>query len=244
MRFKGIPKSQRVLLGSTLTLLLLAGGAVGALKFWPRTVVREVVPFNRTTRAVETTIDNWFETRVERVKVTDPIARKIVLAAHQQEGDAYDASYVKISYPNGDVPAGEGACTDVVIRSLRAAGVDLQKLIHEDMARDFGRYPDPWKLGHTDKNIDHRRVPNHITFLEKYGQSLPVGTSGKDLKTWLPGDIVYWKMDGNRWHTGIISDGIGPSGYPMVIHNAFQCIEQDYLTNWPIIGHFRYPGKK
>lgn len=241
MRFKGVPKPLRVLLGSTAVLLVLAGGAVAALRLWPRPEVREVVPFNRATRAVETTIDNWFEPEIRRVKVTNPIARKIVMAAHHQEGDAYNASYKKISYPGGDVPAGEGACTDVVIRALRAAGVDLQKLIHEDMSRDFGRYPDPWKLGRTDKNIDHRRVPNHMTFLKKYGTSLPLGTSGDDLKTWLPGDIVYWKMDGRRWHTGIITDGIGPSGHPMVIHNALQCIEQDYLTNWPIIGHFRYP---
>lgn len=244
MRLKRIPKPLRLLLGSTVLLVALAGGAVAALMLWPRHQLRQFVPYNRATRAVETTFDSWVEPPIERVKVTDPIARKIVLAAHHQEGDAYNASYQQISYPGGDVPAGSGACTDVVIRSLRAAGYDLQKLIHEDMTRDFSRYPDPWHLGHTDKNIDHRRVPNHIVFLKKCGQSLPLGTSGDDLKTWLPGDIVYWKMDGRRWHTGIISDGIGASGQPMVIHNALECIEQDYLTNWPIEGHFRYPIRK
>ncbi|MBW3636093.1 MAG: DUF1287 domain-containing protein [Armatimonadetes bacterium] len=216
---------------------------VATLKWSPRESVRRVVPFNRATRVVETSFDSWVEPQVRRVPISDPVRRKIVAAARAQEGDAYDASYQKISYPNGDVPAGGGACTDVVIRSLRAAGYDLQKLIHQDMKRDFRRYPDHWKLGRTDPNIDHRRVPNHMVFFRKHGQSLPLRTTGAALKTWLPGDIVYWKMEGAKWHTGVVSDGIGPSGKPLVIHNAWQCVEQDYLDNWPIIGHFRFPKR-
>ena len=132
-------------------------------------------------------------------------------------------------------------CTDVVVRALRGAGYDLQKLIHEDMQRDFKRYPDSWKLGHPDTNIDQRRVPNHIAFFNKYGKVLPTSTSGSALATWQPGDIVEWHWGSGKWHTGVISDAVAPSGKPMVIHNGWMCAEQDVLTDWPIVGHFRYP---
>lgn len=243
MRLKSRSSRPRFLVLTTALLFLGAGATFAALKWSPRESVRQVVPFNRATRALETSFDSWIEPQVRRVPISDPVAQKIVAAAHAQEGDDYNAAYRKISYPNGDVPKGGGACTDVVIRALRAADVDLQKLIHEDMRRDFRRYPDTWKLGRTDKNIDHRRVPNHMVFLEKYAQILPLKTTGAALKTWLPGDIIYWKLEGGKWHTGIISDGIGSSGKPLVIHNAWQCIEQDYIDNWPIIGHFRFPKR-
>ncbi|HEX8464052.1 MAG TPA: DUF1287 domain-containing protein [Abditibacterium sp.] len=229
--------------GLILSSLLLPVAALSALKWWPRDELHRVVPRSKLRRAVETSFDAWIEPQVKRVAVSDPTAAKIVKAARAQEGDDYDASYLKLSYPGGDVPKGRGACTDVVVRALRGAGFDLQHLVHEDMRRDFGRYPDPWKLRRTDKNIDHRRVPNLSTYFEKYGQVLPLQTSGKALKTWLPGDIVTWKLAGNKDHIGVVSDGIGTSGKPMVVHNAFQCIEQDYLDAWPIVGHFRFPKR-
>ena len=171
----------------------------------------------------------------------DKIAAAIVAGAHEQEGDLYHASYVRISYPDGDVPAGEGACTDVVVRSLRAAGYDLQRLIHEDMVRHFRRYPAAWKLGHPDTNIDHRKVPNQMVFFAAYGATLPLGITGTDLATWLPGDIVCWKPGGRQWHIGIISDHVTMRGRPLVIHNGWICTEEDCLTKWPIIGHYRFP---
>ena len=58
----------------------------------------------------------------------------IVLAAIDQthHNVRYDGSYFSIAYPNGDVPANVGVCSDVVIRSYRKLGVDLQVLVHED----------------------------------------------------------------------------------------------------------------
>lgn len=44
----------------------------------------------------------------------------------------YDGSYMAIDYPGGDVPGNIGVCTDVVIRSYRAIGTDLQVLVHEE----------------------------------------------------------------------------------------------------------------
>jgi len=188
-------------------------------------------------------LDPWYgppaETRPYAPR--DKIAAAIVAGAHAQEGDMYHASYVRLSYPGGDVPAGEGACTDVVVRSLRAAGYDLQQLIHEDMVRHFRRYPAAWKLGHPDTNIDHRKVPNQMVFFAAYGESLPLGTTGSDLATWLPGDIVCWRPGDRQWHIGIISDHVTMRGRPLVIHNGWICTEEDCLTKWPIIAHYRFP---
>lgn len=154
--------------------------------------------------------------------------------AQAKDGTWYDASYEQLAYPEGDVPPDRGACTDVVIRSLRHAGYDLQALIHEDMKKRFSEYPRRGDV--PDSNIDHRRVPNQICFFKKYGTSLSLDPSSAD---WKPGDLVYWKT--SRDHVGVISDTIGPSGLPMVIHNNGQCAEEDCLTQWPIVGHYRYP---
>ena len=57
----------------------------------------------------------------------------------------YDPKYYVIKYPNGDVPADRGVCTDVVIRAYRNLGIDLQKEVHEDMKSNFSALPK--KLG-------------------------------------------------------------------------------------------------
>jgi uncharacterized protein YijF (DUF1287 family) len=79
----------------------------------------------------------------------------------------YDPDYYSIDYPNGDIPADKGVCTDVIIRAYRLIGIDLQKDVHEDMKANFDEYPDNWGLTKPDKNIDHRRVPNLMTLFER-----------------------------------------------------------------------------
>lgn len=170
-----------------------------------------------------------------------PTQAKIVAGARKQIGDVYDASYCSISYPNGDPPAGRGACTDVVVRSLRAAGFDLQALVHADMIRHWDEYPHSYGLRRPDPNIDHRRVPNLSVFFRHHGQSLPNAVMPQTLWTWQPGDIVCWKMPGGADHTGVVSDRRNASGVPLVIHNIGGCQEQDVLTVWTIAGHYRYP---
>jgi len=39
----------------------------------------------------------------------------------------YDPSYFRLDYPNEDVPADKGVCTDEIIRAYRKFGIDLQK---------------------------------------------------------------------------------------------------------------------
>ncbi len=153
----------------------------------------------------------------------------------------YDPSYFSISYPNGDVPANKGVCTDVIIRAYRLVGIDLQKEVHEDMKANFDLYPDNWGLIRPDPNIDHRRVPNLMTFFSRYGRSLSLEL---DPTEYLPGDIVCWNLGGGILHIGVVSSEPTYDGARYkIVHNigAGQVLE-DMLFSYKIIGHFRYEG--
>ena len=155
----------------------------------------------------------------------------------------YDPAYRTIPYPNGDVPADSGVCTDEIIRSYRALGIDLQKEVHEDMQQNFSVYPNQrrWLLSHTDTNIDHRRVPNLRVFFSRKGESLPITERAED---YLPGELVTWDLGGNVPHIGIIVSRKSPeSGRYLIEHNigAGPKIE-DVLFSWKITGHYRYFG--
>lgn len=172
---------------------------------------------------------------------------KLVAAAHErtQHTVRYDGAYRAIAYPWGDVPQNIGVCTDVVIRSYRALGIDLQQQVHEDIAAHFSQYPSKriWGLTRPDKNIDHRRVPNLQTFLTRHGQTLPVSRNPQDYK---PGDLVTWMIPGNLPHIGIVSDKTNAgSGNPMIIHNIGRGPElDDMLFSYQITGHYRYAPQR
>jgi uncharacterized protein YijF (DUF1287 family) len=151
----------------------------------------------------------------------------------------YDPSYFSIAYPNGDVPSDKGVCTDVIIRTYRKIGIDLQKEIHEDMVKNFSLYPKIWKLKRTDKNIDHRRVPNLMTFFSRKGT---VKSNAKNPKDFIPGDIVCWNLHGAITHTGIVVNKKSKDTKRyMIVHNigTGQVLE-DCLFDFKIIGHYRY----
>lgn len=151
----------------------------------------------------------------------------------------YDPSYFSIPYPNGDIPAGRGVCTDVIIRAYRKLGIDLQKNVHEDMVKNFKVYPAKWGMKSTDKNIDHRRVPNLMTFFTRYGYSLPATKLSSDYK---PGDIVSWDLGKGITHIGIVIDQKSPDGLRnLIVHNIGYGQEiSDCLFQYTIIGHHRY----
>jgi len=156
----------------------------------------------------------------------------------------YDGAYFSISYPNGDVPSNIGVCTDVVIRSFRKVGVDLQKKVHEDMLVNFNLYPSKriWGLKKPDKNIDHRRVPNLRVYFKRYGASLSVT---KNPENYLPGDLVTWMLPGNLPHIGIVIDKKSNDGKtPLIVHNIGEGPKiNNMLFDYPITGHYRYRGK-
>lgn len=180
----------------------------------------------------------------------DDLSRDLAAAAIERTRHTvrYDGAYVALAYPNGDVPANTGVCTDVVIRAYRGIGTDLQRLVHEDMRKAFSAYPSKriWGLSRPDRNIDHRRVPNLQAFFTRHGTSLQVT---RDPAAYRPGDLVTWMLPGNLPHIGIVTDRTAPaSGRPLIAHNigAGPRLE-DMLFDYTITGHYRYtpesPGR-
>lgn len=151
----------------------------------------------------------------------------------------YDPTYFSIPYPNGDVPKGKGVCTDVIIRAYRKLGIDLQKEVHLDMKSHFSLYPKIWGLKGTDKNIDHRRVPNLMTFFSRKGESKPITNNPRD---YIPGDIVSWNLGGSITHIGIVVNKKSKDNKRyLVVHNIGSGqVLQDCLFSYKIIVHHRY----
>ncbi len=151
----------------------------------------------------------------------------------------YDPSYFSIDYPNGDIPKDKGVCADVIIRAFRKIGIDLQKEVHEDMKKNFNAYPNLWGLKTTDKNIDHRRVPNLMTFFKRKGTVKPITNKPSD---YLPGDIVCWNLGGGITHIGIVVNKKSRDGKRfLIVHNIGEGqVLADCLFDYKIIGHYRY----
>ncbi len=168
------------------------------------------------------------------------MGQRIAEAAAAQYGVTlyYDPSYVRLSYPMGDVPAERGVCADVVIRALRVCGVDLQASVHEDMRAHFSAYPKTWGLKSPDSNIDHRRVLNLETFFRRCGAALRAEDSG--LRA---GDFISWRLPGNLPHIGVVAARrTRDAARPLIVHNVGAGVQiEDVLNAWPIAGRFRYP---
>ncbi|MCH9750739.1 MAG: DUF1287 domain-containing protein [Alphaproteobacteria bacterium] len=191
-------------------------------------------------------------------------AQRLATAAKERIGQTliYDPSYQSIGYPGGDVKSDRGVCTDVVIRSYRALGIDLQKQVHLDMRRSFRAYPRRWGLKRPDTNIDHRRVPNLRRFFIRKGKSLPISLNGDDYKV---GDLVTWDLgkpgaglhpaakkrpdrltNSRTPHIGIVSDRRSSDGQrPLIVHNIGGGTElSDVLFRFQITGRYRYLGQR
>ncbi len=158
----------------------------------------------------------------------------------------YVPAYVQIKYPNGDVPANTGVCTDLVIRAYRGVGIDLQKEVHEDMVKNFKNYPKLWSLKSPDSNIDHRRVPNLMTYFKAKKAELAVSDKAEDYK---PGDLVTWNLQNKKvvsgiTHIGIVTDQRTADGKRYLIaHNiGGGNVLEDMLFSYVIIGHYRFKG--
>ena len=163
------------------------------------------------------------------------LVSKLVTAARAQVGvtTTYNGSYQRLDYPGGDVAIHTGVCTDVVIRTLRAVGIDLQRAVYEDRKAFPQRYVINGKSSPRDRNIDHRRVPNQQIWFRHHAQTVALDAD------YQAGDIVTWKLPGNLDHTGVVSDR-RVAGRPLILHNIGRgAQEEDVLNAWPITGHFR-----
>lgn len=165
---------------------------------------------------------------------------KLAYDAKKQIGvtTSYDPTYRKLDFPRGDVPIETGVCTDVIIRAYRLQNIDLQQLVNHDMKSNWSAYPKSWGLKSTDKNIDHRRVPNLEVFFERQGQALSI----TDKNSFQAGDIVTWRLPKDSLpHIGIVSDKKVANGTPLIIHNIGRGTqEENILYSYPILKHFRY----
>jgi len=173
------------------------------------------------------------QTVIEQIKLSDS-----ALELTKQKV-TYDPSYFSIDYPNGDVPSNKGVCTDVVIRAYRKIGIDLQQEVHEDMKANFSTYPKIWGLKSTDKNIDHRRVPNLMTYFKRKGAEKPISNKATD---YLSGDIICWNLGGAITHIGIVVDKKSKDGKRnLIVHNiGGGQVLADCLFDYTIIGHYRF----
>ena len=170
-----------------------------------------------------------------------PELKQMLDAAIAQAGvtTSYDPSYVALDYPGGDVPAETGVCSDVVVRAFRKAGIDLQKEVHEDIKAAGSEYPKRWGAINPDRNIDHRRVLNLMTYFTRRGKSLSISNSAADYQ---PGDIVAWELSSGIDHIGIVTNMLSDSADRyLIVHNigAGTRIE-DVLFAWTIKGHYRF----
>ena len=147
----------------------------------------------------------------------------------------YDPSYQRLDYPAGDVPRERGVCADVVIRALRTIGVDLQVAVHEDMRSHFAAYPPLWGLRRPDRNIDHRRVANLMTFLTRAGKRLGAGA------TYEPGDVMAWRLSNGLLHIGVVAEARAPQGHRLAVHNIGSGAQlEDVLFAFDELGHYRW----
>jgi uncharacterized protein YijF (DUF1287 family) len=175
--------------------------------------------------------------------VPDPLDVLLGATKTALNGDAYTEGYVSISYPNGDVPRTMGVCTDVIVRSLRNAGLDLQRALHEDIARAPGSYAGRVK-GRGDPSIDQRRVGTLLPFFRRHLEAHTVALDDPD-DPYRPGDIVFMDTFPSRSgpdHIGVVSDRRDDQGLPLVINNwtdGTVTTEMDLLTFVPVTHRFR-----
>lgn len=171
---------------------------------------------------------------------SSPQLKQLIDGAVDQAGvtTGYDPSYVSIQYPGGDVPINTGVCSDVLVRAFRKAGIDLQKEVHEDMARAWDEYPKRWGLSSPDSNIDHRRVLNLMTYFKRQGKSIPITDEPDDYH---PGDVVAWDLGGGVYHIGLVTNMLSETQREcLIVHNIGGGTRvEDVLLNWTIKGHYR-----
>ena len=206
--------------------------------------LRPIIPFLQSQRAEATTVNKV--KAIETLQNSDEFSKKLAAAALKRTAEdvEYDPGYYDIAYPGGDLPANKGVSTDLIVRSYRALGVDLQQLVHEDMSEHFRLYPQLWERKGPDRNIDHRRVPNLLRYFSRFGKVLNNSHSLDDYEI---GDVVTWSLpygaaEQAGSHIGIIVPGPGArSGEKWVVHNIGSGPKwEDKLFEYEIAGHFRF----
>jgi uncharacterized protein YijF (DUF1287 family) len=169
-------------------------------------------------------------------------ARKTVVNADAYTPEA--EGYIAMSYPMGDVPRRIGVCTDVIIRAVRNAGIDLQKELHDDIRRARAAYPMVKGMG--DPSIDQRRVGTLLPYFRRHWEAhtARLDDPADPLR---PGDILFMDTFPSRDgpdHIGIVSERLAAPERPLVINNwtdGTVTAEMDLLAFVPVLYRFRLP---
>jgi uncharacterized protein YijF (DUF1287 family) len=177
--------------------------------------------------------------------IPDPLDILIGAKKTVHNADAYTEGYMTMTYPMGDVPRAVGVCTDVIVRAVRNAGVDLQRELHQDILRARASYP--MIKARPDPQIDQRRVATLLPYFKRHWEqhSARIDDPADPLR---PGDVLFMDTFPSRSgpdHVGIVSDTIGPDGLPMVINNwtnGTVTAEMNLLTFVPVLHRFRLPA--
>jgi uncharacterized protein YijF (DUF1287 family)/L,D-peptidoglycan transpeptidase YkuD (ErfK/YbiS/YcfS/YnhG family) len=169
--------------------------------------------------------------------IPDPL--DVLIGAHKTALNAarYDGRYLPIAYPLGDVPRTIGVCTDVIVRALRNAGLDLQRALQEDIAKAPRAYP---MVQRPNPSIDHRRVKSVLPYFSRHFEA----QAGDALQ---PGDVVFMDTFPRRpgaEHVGIVSEELGTNRLPLIINNwtdGTVTRAMRLLPDVPITQSFRMP---
>jgi uncharacterized protein YijF (DUF1287 family) len=191
--------------------------------------------------------DGPWQHDLENDGIPDPLDVLIGAKKTVANADAYTPEaegYIGMAYPGGDVPRSIGVCTDVIVRAVRNAGMDLQKELHEDIRRARRAYP--MVKGTGDANIDQRRVGTLLPFFQRHWEQHTAKLDDPD-DPLRPGDVIFMDTFPSRSgpdHIGIISDRVDDHGLPLVINNwtdGTVTSEMDLLTFVPVLYRFRLP---
>lgn len=222
---------RRNFFGGWVILVIAAG-----IAFW---YGRPLLPFLKATQVGATTEEA--QRQIQLLSEDKSFGGQLAAAAlaHSREDVRFDSAYYRIGYPNGDVPANKGVAADVIVRSFRKCGIDLQVLVHEDMAENFRLYPQLWGESGPDTNVDHRRVANLQRFFQRKAETLPPSRDAADYK---PGDIVVWSLATAETHIGIVVPGPGSrASEPWIVDNMGAGLKwENILFDYNIQRHFRY----
>ena len=186
------------------------------------------------------------EETVAWLSQSDAFGDQLAIAALErtQNKVVYDTEYYQLSYPNGDIPSDRGLSSDVLVRSYRSLGIDLQQLVHEDMKGNFRIYPQLWNLNKPDTNIDHRRVPNLQRFFARHGEEVKL-SSDRSSADFNYGDVVVWRLHDNKPHIGIVVPGPGERrSEKWIVHNIGGGPQwENALFDYQIRALYRYNGQ-
>jgi uncharacterized protein YijF (DUF1287 family) len=234
------PRRPANFLGGWVVLLI----AAGAVWFFGK----PLVPLLRAQQAVASV--ESADMLIRDLAPSPNFGDRLASAALQRtkSPSVYDTAYYQIPYPGGDLPLTsegnpKGKAEDLIIRSYRNLGIDLQELVHEDMTRNFSVYPQLWSRRAPDPSIDHRLIQNLQRFFKHNGAELPATRNVSEYK---PGDVVVWMLAQGDLHTGIVVPGPGERrDEAWIVHDIGSGPKwENVLTDYQIHGHYRFTGPK